>query len=165
MAERDSGKVAILDLAAFRVTAEVAAGSGPCSVAISGTQAVVVNEDSDSVTVVDLTSNTVLKTIPVGRGPRGVAASANLAFVTNEDDGTVSQLSLASLNVTKTFNLGANVRPRSIQFIPSLSVAVITEPSAGPNGRVYLLNIVTSNRCKSISARGRWPWTLATISW
>lgn len=143
VAERDTGEVAILDLAAFRVTTEVAVGSGPCSVAISGTQAVVVNEDSDSVTVVDLTSNTALKTISVGRGPRGVATAAGLAWVTNEDDGTVSQLSLASLNVTNTFNLGANVRPRSIQLIPSLSVALITEPSAGPNGHVFLLNLVT----------------------
>jgi uncharacterized protein (TIGR03437 family) len=137
--ETGLGKVAIVDLAKFAVTTEVATGSGPTAVAIAGTQAVVVNQDVDSVSVIDLTSDTVQKTIPVGRGPAGVAAASGKAYVTNEDDGTVSVIDLAGLTVTQTIQLGASVRAEAIALVGGF--AYITEPAAGPDGMVVALNL------------------------
>src|SRR6478672_7146417 len=84
----------ILNLSTYSVTAEVTVGAGPTAVAISGSQAVVVNQDADSVTVFNLTSPTPA-TVSAGRGPAGVAVdTAGNAYVTNEGDGTVSVIAL-----------------------------------------------------------------------
>jgi len=148
VAERNRGKVAILDLLNYNITAEATVGSGPSDVAIAGTTALVVNQSSDSVSAVDIKTYQV-KTINVGRGPRGVAAdaTANKAYVTNQDDGTVSVIDLTSLQVTDTIVLPPNSRPALIRLLPALGIAVITEPSASSSGRI--ININLSN--KSVS--------------
>ncbi|MBI3666839.1 MAG: YncE family protein, partial [Acidobacteria bacterium] len=142
--ERNNGRVAIIDLATFTVSAEVAVGGGPSSVAIDGNQALVVNQDTDSVSLIDLSAKTVTKTIAMGRGPRSIAvdAAGGKAYVTNQDVGTISVISLATLSVINTFDLGAEARPQTIQVIPSLNMAVITDPSAGPEGRVWIVNLL-----------------------
>jgi uncharacterized protein (TIGR03437 family) len=148
VAERNRGKVAIVDLLNYNISAEATVGSGPSDVAISGTTALVVNQDSDSVSAVDIKTYQV-KTVTVGRGPRGVAAdtAANKAYVTNQDDGTVSVIDLTSLQVTDTINLPANSRPALIRVIPALAIAVITEPSGGSSGKV--INVNLSNKSAS----------------
>lgn len=148
VAESGNGKAAILDLTKpgkFAVVTEVATDLGPNSVAIGGTQAVVVNGDVDSVSVIDLTTDKLQKTIPVGHGPEGVAvdATAKLAYVSNENDGTVSIVDLTALAVTKTLMLGATVRPEAIALVPGAGVAYLTVPAAGPNGDVIMLNLTT----------------------
>jgi YVTN family beta-propeller protein len=82
--------------------------------------------------------------VDVERGPRGVSIdpATNHAYVTNEDAGTVSVIDLGNLAAAPaTITLDANARPAGILVIPSLGVALITEPSAGPNGRVLILNL------------------------
>jgi uncharacterized protein (TIGR03437 family) len=145
VAETGSGKVAILDLTRFLVTAQLATGPGALRVAIGGSAAVVVNQDNDTVSVVDLLSRTVQKTLAVGRGPEGVAvdSSTGRAYVTNEDDGTVSVIDLTALAVINTFTLGASVRPEAIAVAPGTSTAFITVPAAGPDGQVIMLNLTT----------------------
>jgi YVTN family beta-propeller protein len=127
------------------VTTEVATGPGATCVAISGSQAVVVNGDNDTVSVVNLTNNTVQKTLDVGRGPEGVAIDsvANRAYVVNEDDGTISVIDLAGLTVTSTVQLGASLRPESIA-LHCAGFAFLTVPSAGPTGEVVVLNLSTN---------------------
>jgi uncharacterized protein (TIGR03437 family) len=147
--ETGLGKVAIIDLAKFTVTSEVATGNGPSAIAIAGTQAVVVNQDVDSVSVVDLTSATVQKTIAVGRGPAGVAAASGKAYVTNEDDGTVSIIDLVGLTVTQTIQLGATIRPEAIALVGGF--AYITAPAAGPDGLVVVLNL-SNNQTTTMKA-------------
>jgi uncharacterized protein (TIGR03437 family) len=145
VAQAGSGKVAILDLTKFLVTAQLATGPGALRVAIGGSQAVVVNQDNDTVSIVDLSSQTVQKTLIVGRGPEGVAvdSSTGRAYVTNEDDGTVSVIDLTALAVINTFTLGASVRPEAIAVAPGTSTAFITVPAAGPDGQVIMLNLTT----------------------
>jgi uncharacterized protein (TIGR03437 family) len=145
VAESGTGKLAIIDLKSFTVKSEVAAGLGASSVAVAGTQAVVVNRDVDTVTIVDLATGTAQKTVAVGRGPVGVAADAasHTAYVTNENDGTVSAISLATLAVTKTIALGASVRPQSIALLPGAAVAFVTAPGNGPDGALYTVNLTT----------------------
>src|SRR5262249_50767652 len=67
VAERERGKIAIIDLTTYKVISEIAVGLGPGSVAISGSTAAVVNQDSDSVSIVNLGTKTVTATVPVGR--------------------------------------------------------------------------------------------------
>lgn len=148
VAERSSGKAAILDLAAFSLITEVAVGGGPSSVSINGTVAAVANQDTDNVSVIDLTSNTVTGTVDVQRGPRGVSIDSanNKAYVTNQDAGTVSVIDMTNLAAAATtIPLDANARPAAIGVIPSLGLAVITEPSGGNNGKVLILNLTTGN--------------------
>ena len=145
VAERGRGKAAIVDLVNYLVTAEVTVGGGPGSVAIFGSQAVVVNQDSDSVSIVSLTvPPTVSAPIAVGRGPRAVAVNASTAYVTNEDSGTISVISpLIGTPVVTTISLGADVRPQAIQIVPALGLPVVTVPSNGPNGTLMVVNLAT----------------------
>jgi len=134
VAERMRNKIAIIDLLAYRVTAEVAVGAGPVSVALAGNLALVVNEDDDinSVSAVDLKSHQVTK-IALGRGARGIAVdSANKAYVTNEDAGTIRVIDLTHLTATPaTISLPPNSRPASIQWAFPLGPLVVAEPSSG----------------------------------
>jgi YVTN family beta-propeller protein len=145
VAESGRGKVAILDLTKFTVTGEVSTDAGSSSIAVAGTQAVVVNQDADTVSILDFTNATLQKTLTVGRGPFGVAVDpvARKAYVTNEDDGTVSVIDLATLAVTQAFTLGASVRPEAIALVPGSGIAFVTVPGAGPDGTVVLLNLAT----------------------
>ena len=145
VAERNRGKAALIDLTSDTVTLEVVVGGGPVSVAIAGNLAAVVNQDDDTVSVIDLTSNNVTS-VSVGRGPRAVAidTTANKAYVTNQDDGTLSVIDLTNLAAAPvTITLDANSRPAGIQLLPAMGLAVITEPSAGPNGQVVILTIAS----------------------
>jgi uncharacterized protein (TIGR03437 family) len=144
VAERNRGKIAIIDVANARVSTELTVGGGPGSVAIGGSTALVVNQDTDSVSLVDLVKGRVTATVPVGRGPRGVAvdATASKAYVTNQDDGTVSIIDLANpLNTAGTIQLPANARPAAIQLVTGMDLAVITDPTASASGRAYILSL------------------------
>ncbi len=143
IAERNSGKVAFLT--GFgggtpKVT-EIAVGSGPSALGLSGSTAVVVNQDSDSVSLIDVPTQKVTATIPVGRGPRGVAVDTTRAYVTNQSSGTISVIDLAGKTVAATWNLGSNVRPQSIAVVPGIG-GVVTEPTS-TDARVYLLNLTS----------------------
>jgi YVTN family beta-propeller protein len=120
-------------------------GLGPRSVAISGNFAVVVNGDSDNVSIVNLQTGAVVKTLAVGRGPVGVAVdtATGKAYVTNEDDGTVSVIDLNAQTLGTALTLGASIRPEAITVVPGSSLALITVPTAGPNGQVVVLNLTT----------------------
>jgi uncharacterized protein (TIGR03437 family) len=143
VAERNRGKVAILDIPDGVVSAEIAVGSGPSSVAIAGTVALVANQDSDTVSLIDLNSMQVT-TIAVGRGPRGVAADTNTSkvYVTNQDDGTISVIDLTNLLAAPaTIALPPNSRPGAIQLVPALGFAVVTVESASSSAQALIITL------------------------
>jgi uncharacterized protein (TIGR03437 family) len=143
VAERDRGKVAILNLIDYVVSAEVVVGSGPTDVSIAANTAVVANQDSDTASIIDLTTNHVT-TVNVGRGPRGVAADSTLAkaYVTNQDDGTISVINLNNLQAAPALiRLPGSARPALIGLIPSLKLAVVTVPSASASAEVLTVNL------------------------
>jgi uncharacterized protein (TIGR03437 family) len=143
IAERGRAKVAIIDLSTFLVTAEIAVGAGPVSLAIMDNLAVVVNGDNNSVTIVDVVAKTVTATVPVGLGARGVAIdAANRAYVTNQSAGTVSVIDLGTAKVTSIISLGA-VRPAAVQIIAGTPYAVVTDPATADNGKVLVVNLST----------------------
>ena len=146
VAERNRGKVAILDLTTFMVTGEVQVGMGPLGVAIAGTLACVVNGDDDTVSVVNIPAKTASAPIHVGRAPRGVTVHpSGTAYVANQGDGSVSVISLGSASLASTINLGAAVRPHAIQLMPGSKFAVVTVPSAGPDGEVLIIDVTSPN--------------------
>jgi uncharacterized protein (TIGR03437 family) len=146
VAERNRGKVAILDLATFTVTAEVPVGMGPVGVAIAGALAAVVNGDDDTVSIVNIPAKSAAAPIHVGRAPRGVTADpSGTAYVVNQGDGSVSVIAMGSASVTSTINLGAAVRAQAIQLIPGTKFAVVTVPSAGPDGEVLIIDVTSAN--------------------
>ena len=145
VAERERGKVAIIDIPNAKVLGEVTVGRGPGSVAITGNRAVVVNQDTDNVSIVDIAAMTAGAPIPVGRGPRNVAVdtAANRAYVTNQNDGTISVIDLATSTALPKITLDENSRPHDIEIIPSLGLAVVTEPNSGREGRVAVVRLST----------------------
>ena len=143
VAERDRGKIAIIDLSSYKVVSEITVGLGPSSVDIAGTMAVVVNQDSDNVSIVNLVTRMVVATVPVGRGPRSVSIdqAKNLAYVTNQVDGSIYVLDIAAARVVNSIVLEPNSRPQSILVVQGQGVAIVTEPGAGTQGKVILLGL------------------------
>jgi uncharacterized protein (TIGR03437 family) len=143
VAERERGKIAIIDLSTYKVMSEVTVGLGPSSVDIAGTMALVVNQDSDNVTIVNLVTKTVVATVPVGRGPRSVSIdqAKNLAYVTNEVDGSIYVIDIAQAKVVSSIVLEANSRPQSILVAQGKGIAIVTEPSAATPGKVVVLGL------------------------
>jgi uncharacterized protein (TIGR03437 family) len=146
-AERSRGSIALIDLSTFMVKSEIATGSSPISVAISGTQAVVVNQNSDSVSFINLTTGQKANAdVSVGgRAPRGVAlnAAGTIAYVTVQGAGTVVPINLATFTAGTAISLGAMARPAAIQLIPSLGLLVVTEPGNSADGNVFIVNPAT----------------------
>lgn len=143
VAERNTGKVAVIDLGTLMVTAQIPTGGGPVAVSIVGNKAIVVNEDADTVTVVDLTTKTAVVTVLVGTGPRAVASDGNgHLFITNENAGTLSVLDLGSNTITRTITLPGGARPNSIQILTGGLFAVVTD-RATSSGNVWIVNLTT----------------------
>jgi len=106
-----SNTVTVLDIATNTVTATIAVGSDPVSVAVSpdGKFVYVANEDSNTISVIATATNTVTATIGVGLAPLGVAVSPDgkFVYVTNTGSNTVSVIATAGNTVTATVGVGS----------------------------------------------------------
>ena len=144
VAERNRNRVALIDLAKFMVTGEIPVGLGPVSVAISGNRALVANQEGDTVSIVDIMAKTSAP-VAVGKAPRDVAIDpvTGFGFVTNQSSGSISVIDLVNKKVLNTFILGADSRPAAIEVLGSTGFAFVTEPSAGPDGKVLVVNLGT----------------------
>lgn len=143
VAERNTGKVAIIDLSTMLVIAEIPTGGGPVALSIIGNKVIVVNGDADTVTVADLVTHAIIATVPVGRAPRGIASDGSgHVFITNESAGTISVLTLSSNSITQTITLPAGARPDSIQILPGGLYAVVTDRS-NSTGSIFIVNLST----------------------
>ncbi len=141
VAERGRHAAALIDLRSMAVQGEVPVGLGPVSVAISGDVALVVNQYSNSVAFVDLRTLETTS-VPVGLVPRAVAVAQSEAFVTNQTSGTISRIRLSDRTVSGTLTLGENVRPAAVRFLEQTGMLLVSEPSAGPDGKLLVVNPV-----------------------
>jgi YVTN family beta-propeller protein len=91
-----AGTVALVDLEAGKVLAEVPVGRGPCDLALAVGKLFVVCENDDTLVVLDADKATVLRRIPVGQAPRGVAVSpdGSQVFVICHDEPVLRCLNL-----------------------------------------------------------------------
>jgi len=105
VANRGANTVSVIDAATHAVTATIAVGSQPTSMALGPEgRLYVVNTGANSVSVIDTTSNTASsQAISVGPSPSSVAFSPDrtLAFVANAND-TISMIDTATNAVVRT---------------------------------------------------------------
>ena len=103
VANATSDSVALVDLEAGKVAAEVPVGRRPFSLAWQGATAAVTNWLSDDLTIlrIEPPKLAVAATVPVGDEPRGVALAAGRAYVALSGENAVAVVDLASRAVTK----------------------------------------------------------------
>ena len=143
VAEAGTGRVAIINLKTFTVTAQITVGVSPISVAIAGNTAFIVNQGNDTLSVINLGTLAVVTSIAVGRGPSSIAidAAANRLYVANQNAGTISTIDLSTFNVISTTNLGA-IRPASITLSGTVGFAIVMDAATG---HAQLLNLSNGN--------------------
>jgi uncharacterized protein (TIGR03437 family) len=140
VAERGLGRVAVINLNSFMVTAQVTVGTGPQAVALYGNEAFVVNQDADTVSAINLSATpplAVTNTIQVGRGPVAIDATTSSIYVANQDDGTISVINPTTFAVFQTISLGA-VRPNSIALANTFGFAFVVN---AVDGSIQILNL------------------------
>ena len=142
VALRGRNSIAVVDLTSNSVDVEIPVGRAPSAIAVAGDTAVIVNADSDSVSFFNFQLRQVFATSDTGRLPRGVAVDSLHVYVTNQSDGSITVLDLASGSAVNTFHLGVNVRPGAINVLDD-TTAVVSEPSAGPGGKLLFVNLLT----------------------
>ena len=102
--------VSVIDTATHTVTATIAVGSAPSSIAMSpdGSRAYVTNNSAGTVSVISTATNAVLATVKVGAKPVGVTVSADGArvWVANSGSGTITKINTTTNLVTTTVTVG-----------------------------------------------------------
>src|SRR5436305_2587690 len=95
----DSGRVAAVDTAAWKVTGEVETGARPRRLGLQPDGQYLWVAGDTAVSVIDAAGLRKVKDIKTGRGEHDLAFSddSRFVFVTNEEDGTVSVLDTARL--------------------------------------------------------------------
>lgn len=157
VAERGRDSIALLDLSTFRVASEFPTGSSPSAIAVAGDQAVILNSDSDTASfftfrgLFGIQALQIVATVPTGRVPRGVAVDSTHAYVTNQSAGTITVIDLVNHTALNTLKLGIDVRPGAIRALPDLGLAVVAEPSAGPDGKLIFVQLA-NGALTSVSA-------------
>jgi YVTN family beta-propeller protein len=96
------------------VTATIAVGDDPRSVAFDGTNVWVTNFAGNSVSKISPATNTVIATVAVGEGPQGVAFGAGSIWVANSGNDYVSRIAIATNQVTATISVGDS--PQGVSF-------------------------------------------------
>ncbi len=134
-----SNTVSVLDTSSNSVTATIAVGPNPVSVAVSPSRsmAYVTNAGSNTVSVIDTGSLTVVKNVTVGGNPVSLAITpdGSQIYVANARSNSVSVINTATNTVTATIPVG---------FVP-LKVAVTPDGAS-----VYVAN----SGAKSLSVIG-----------
>lgn len=122
-------QIAAIDIAAWKVTANIDGGTAPTRVALQhdGRYLWIGNDGANAaesgVTVIDTTTNKVVSHIKTGLGHHEIAFTDDdrVAFITNKDSGTVSLIDVRKLAVEKEIKTGQ--QPVAIAF-SSLSQTV-----------------------------------------
>jgi YVTN family beta-propeller protein len=134
IAMRDSGQVAVIDTASWKVVSQIYAGVRPTRIVLQhdGKYLWVDNEGpdeaSDGVTVIDAATSRVVTHIVTGAGPHQIAFSENdaYAFVTNKQSGTLAVIDVPSLARITVLKVGS--LPRALAASPlSKAIYVINE--------------------------------------
>ena len=110
--------VAVVDVAAARVTKVLPGGSDPeqFDLSLDGKQMCVANEDASVATIVDLDSGEILHEVSVGEEPEGVRTSPDgkYYYVTGETDHNITVIDAATGEAVTQITVGH--RPRDADF-------------------------------------------------
>jgi YVTN family beta-propeller protein len=162
IANEDTGKASVLEIATGKTVAEFDVGGEPEGVTTSadGKFVYVTSEEDNQVSVVDTATNTLVKQFGVGARPRDSAFSpdSSRAYVTAENGGTVSVVDTSSHTVIDTIRLtGPNVRPMAVVVSPDGQRVFV---STGRGGTVAVIDAATRKVVGSVAVGAR-PWGIA----
>jgi len=132
-ADKAADGIAVVDVAAGKLTGKLQAGSDPEEFALSrdGRSIYISNEDVKTASVIDIKTAKVTHIIPVSQEPEGVTTSPDgkQFYVTCEAGGDIFVIDAESYKMAGHFKV--NGRPRSVAFLSTGTVAFIPSESAG----------------------------------
>jgi YVTN family beta-propeller protein len=132
-ADKSADGIAVVDVAAGKLTAKLQAGSDPEEFTLSrdGRSIYISNEDVKTASVIDIKAAKVTHIIPVSQEPEGVTTTPDgkQFYVTCEAGGDIYVIDTASYQVVGHFKVDA--RPRSVAFLSSGAIGFIPSESAG----------------------------------
>lgn len=142
----DSNQVAVVDTAAWKVTALLDAGSRPARLALQpDEQYLWVGTGDSGVTAINTSDLKITAHIPTGKGPHQIALSNDnrFAFITNADEDTVSIIDIRKLEKVKDIKTGP--RPASIAFSSISQMAYVASEGDGA------ISIIDGNRQEMVA--------------
>jgi YVTN family beta-propeller protein len=124
---RSPNWLTVLDTETYAVTANIAAGNHPSSVAFDGAFVYVTNFLSNTLSVVDPRSGTVARTLPVGRSPIDVAVDPvrRHIYVTNLDSHDLWIIDTPFGDLIQKVQLGGS--PTAVTVDPKTSVIYLVD--------------------------------------
>ena len=132
-ADKAADGIAVVDVAAGKVTGKLQAGSDPEEFALSrdGRSIYISNEDVKTASVIDIKTAKVTHIIPVSQEPEGVTTTPDgkQFYVTCEAGGDVFVIDAEGYKIAGHFKV--NGRPRSVAFLSNGTAAFIPSESAG----------------------------------
>jgi YVTN family beta-propeller protein len=132
-ADKSADGIAVLDVAAGKLTGKLQAGSDPEEFTLSrdGQSIYISNEDVKTASVIDLKTAKVAHIIPVSQEPEGVTTTPDgkQFYVTCEAGGDIYVIDTASFQAVNHFKVHA--RPRSVAFLSSGAIGFIPSESSG----------------------------------
>jgi YVTN family beta-propeller protein len=138
-----SGKVAVVDTEAFRVTHEIEAGDNPMRVELQADQRYLwvgnnaADPEKSGVTVIDAADLAPVAFIPTGAGHHEIVFSEGdrFAFVSNRDSGTVTVIDVQTLEPVAEVATGT--LPISLAYSPMGRAVYVTD---GMDGTISVLD-------------------------
>ena len=165
-----SNQVAVVDVRAWKVIANIDAGMKPMRVALQHDERYLWVGTDDGVTVIDTVTAKPVTQIKTGAGAHEIIFNDDdsFAFVTNKDGGTVSVIDVRKL--TRIDDLEVGARPTAIAF-SSLSKTVyvasedgsIVAISAANRKLVARVRTEPGIRAISISPDGRYGFAINSV--
>ena len=162
IANEDTGKASVLEIASGKTVGEFEVGGEPEGVTTSsdGRFVYVTSEEDNSVSVIDIAANKMIKQFEVGPRPRDSAFLPNgsRAYVTSENGGSVAVVDTATHTVIATIKLeGTTVRPMGVVVSPDGQRVYVT---TGRGGTIVAIDAATNKPVGSVEVGTR-PWGLA----
>jgi len=125
-------RIAVVDIATWKVVANVDAGPNPTRVALQHDGRYLwVGNDAAGVTVIDTSANKVAAQLKTGAGHHEIAFTDDdrLAFITNKDSGTLSVVDIRKLAVLQELKVGSN--PAAIAYSSLSQTAYVANEADG----------------------------------
>jgi len=126
-----SNQVAVVDVATWKVVANIDAGTKPTRVALQHDERYLWVSNDNGVAVIDTVTGKLAAQIKTAAGPHEIAFHDNdsLAFVTNKQAGTVSLIDISKLAAVNEIKVGS--QPASIDFSSLSKTAYVANEGDG----------------------------------
>ena len=126
-----SNKIAVIDLPAWKVIANIDAGVKPMRIALQHDQRYLWAGTDNGVTVIDTVTMKLVAQLKTGAGPHEIAFNDDdsLAFIANRQAGTVSIVEISRLAIVNEIKTGA--QPAALAFSTLSKAAYVANEGDG----------------------------------